>query len=199
MTTAPTFWFDFVSPNAYLAHRMLPGVEARTGVAFDYVPVLLGGLFKLTGNQPPMLVHANVANKIAYEQRDLRRFVAKVGATKFTFNSHFPLNTLNLMRTAAAAHLAGTLPTFVEAVFVATWESGLKTDDMDVLAGVLGEAGLQADDLIAAGQTQEVKDHLMANTQDAADKGAFGVPSFRVNDELYFGKDRVEDVERALQ
>lgn len=194
----PVFYFDFGSPNAYLAHRVIPQVEARTGARFRYVPVLLGGLFKMTGNQSPVMAYANIPHKLAYENLEMRRFIAKHGVTKFTMNPHFPVNTLMLMRGAVAAEVAGVLPDYVEAMFRFMWEEPRKLDDPAILAATLAEAGLPADRLFELAQTQEIKDRLMANTQDAYDHGAFGIPSFRVGEDLYFGKDRLRDVEDAL-
>lgn len=194
----PIFYFDFGSPNAYLAHRVLPGIEARTGARFRYVPVLLGGLFKLSGNQAPMLAFANVPNKLAYERREIERFIARHGLTAFRMNPHFPVNTLALMRGAVAAEGGGVFEPYVEAMFRFMWEEPRKLDDRDVLAETLGDAGLPAERLLSRAQEQEVKDRLAANTQAAYERGAFGIPSFLVGDELYFGKDRLRDVEDEL-
>ena len=182
------FYFDFASPNAYLAHRVLPGVEARTGVSFRYVPVLLGGLFKLSGNQAPMFAYAGVPNKLAYERREMERFIARRGLTDFRMNPHFPVNTLALMRGAVAAEAEGLLTAYAEAMFHFMWEDPRKLDDPLVLAGTLAEAGLPAETLIARAQQQEVKDRLLANTQDAYEQGAFGIPSFLVGGELRQGQ-----------
>ncbi len=196
--TDPVFYFDFGSPNAYLAHRVVPQIEARTGARFRYVPVLLGGLFKMTGNQSPVMAFAGIPHKLAYENLEMRRFIAKHGLTRFTMNPHFPVNTLMLMRGAVAADAAGVLADYVEAMFRFMWEEPRKLDDPAVLAATLAEAGLPAGRLFELAQSQAVKDRLTANTQDAYDHGAFGIPSFRVGDDLYFGKDRLRDVEEAL-
>lgn len=194
----PIFYFDFGSPNAYLAHRVIPEVEARTGTRFTYVPVLLGGLFKLTGNQAPMIAFANIPAKLAYERREIERFIAKHRLTRFAMNPHFPVNTLALMRGAVAAEAEGMLAPYVEAMFVGMWERGLKLDDPAVLGPAIAEAGLPAERLLALAQSPEIKDRLAANTQAACEKGAFGIPSFLVGEELYFGKDRLRDVEEAI-
>ena len=196
--TAPIFYFDFGSPNAYLAHRVLPQIEARTGVRFHYQPVLLGGLFRLSGNQPPMLAYAGVPAKLAYERREMARFIARHGLDAFRMNPFFPVNTLQLMRCAVAAVGEGMLARYVEAMFHYMWEEPRKLDDPLVLATTLGEAGLPAERLIALSQEAATKDQLVANTQDAFDHGVFGSPSFLVGDELYFGKDRLEEVEREI-
>ncbi|HEY2387234.1 MAG TPA: 2-hydroxychromene-2-carboxylate isomerase [Candidatus Binatia bacterium] len=198
MTTPVEFLFDFGSPNAYLSHRVIPEIEARTGVRFTYVPVLLGGLFKLTGNKPPMVAFGNIKNKLPYEMLETRRFVARHQLTKFTFNPHFPVNTLQLMRAAVAAETDGTLPAYVEAVYQHMWERPKKMDDPEVFRAALLESGLDAARLIARAQEQDVKDRLAANTQRAFERGAFGIPTFFVGDEIFFGKDRLRDVEEEI-
>ena len=192
------FLFDFASPNAYLAHRVLPQVETRTGVKFTYTPVLLGGLFKLTGNQAPMFAFAGVPNKLAYEMLELRRFIARHQLSAFQMNPFFPVNTLMIMRAAVAAEMDGVLPQYVEAVFHHMWEAPKKMDDPAVAAEALTSSGLDAERLLARGQEHEVKKKLMANTEAAAQRGAFGIPSFFIGDELYFGKNTLRDVEDAL-
>ncbi len=194
----PRFLFDFASPNCYLAHKLIPGIEARTGARFEYVPVLLGGLFKLSGNQAPMLAFAGIPNKLAYENLEFRRFLARHRIDRFQMNPHFPVNTLMLMRGMVAAELEGVLPAYVEAGLHYMWESPRKMDDAAILAASLAEAGLPAERLLARAQEQEVKDRLVANTSDAFAAGAFGLPSFLVGDDLWFGKDRMADVEAAI-
>ena len=194
----PVFYFDFGSPNAYFAHRILPDVEARTGLTFRYVPALLGGIFKLTGNQAPMIAFAGIPAKLAYEYKEIERFIARHGLKEFNFNPHFPVNTLGLMRAAVAAEGEGVLPAYVEAMFHFMWEAPRKLDDPEVFAATLAEAGLPAQRLIELMQTPEIKAQLMANTQAAVDQGVFGLPSFIVDDELYFGKDRLESLSTEL-
>jgi 2-hydroxychromene-2-carboxylate isomerase len=194
-----TFFFDFGSPNAWFAHRLIPGVEARTGARFAYVPVLLGGIFKATGNQAPMLAFAGIPAKTAYMSREMARFVRRHGLTQFRFNPHFPVNTLALMRTACAAEAQGLLAPYAEAMFRYMWEEPRKLDDAAVLAETLAEAGLPAEALLAAAQTQAVKDRLAANTQAAVAAGVFGIPSFLAGDELYFGKDGLVELESDLR
>ena len=192
------FLFDFASPNAYLAHRVLPQVEARTGVKFVYTPVLLGGLFKLTGNQAPMMAFAGIPNKLSYEMLELRRFIARYKLEAFQMNPFFPVNTLLIMRGAVAADMDGVLPQYTEAVFHHMWEAPKKMDDPAVVAEALTSSGLDAGRLLARAQEHEVKKKLMDNTDVAAKRGAFGIPSFFVGDELYFGKNTLRDVEDAL-
>ena len=193
------FLFDFGSPNAYFAHRVIPEIEKRTGARFDYVPILLGGVFKLTNNKPPMIAFGEVKGKLAYEQRESERFMKRHNITTFKFNPHFPVNTLALMRMAVAAKQAGELAPFVDFAFHHMWEAPKKMDDPDVIRSALAESGLDADKLIAASQTPEVKQKLMANTEAAVARGVFGSPSFFVGNELFFGKDRLRDVEEEIR
>jgi 2-hydroxychromene-2-carboxylate isomerase len=200
MTTPPVrFLFDFGSPNAYLAHKAIPAIEARAGVTFAYVPVLLGGVFKATGNRSPMEALAGVPAKLAYEAIERDRFVARHGLTRFAANPHFPVNTLAIMRGAVAARRLEVFAAYVEAVFAAMWEDGRKMDDPAVIGEALAAAGLPAERLMALAQDQGVKDELAANTAEAVRRGVFGSPSFLVGDALYFGKDRLDEVERALR
>jgi 2-hydroxychromene-2-carboxylate isomerase len=192
------FHFDIGSPNAYLSHMLIPAIEQRTGRKFVYVPVLLGGIFKLTNNQPPMLAFRGVRNKLAYEQREIERFVQLHGLTRFRMNPYFPLNTLLAMRMAVAAGLDGVLAAYAGAVFRGMWEDGLQLDDPDVLRGLLDRAGLDADRLLGQARDQVIKDRLLQNTEASVARGAFGSPTFFLGEEMYFGKDRLRDVEAAI-
>ncbi|MBV8975905.1 MAG: 2-hydroxychromene-2-carboxylate isomerase [Alphaproteobacteria bacterium] len=192
------FLFDFGSPNAYLAHKVIPGIAARTGAKFEYVPILLGGVFKLTNNRPPMIAFGEVKGKLAYEQRETERFIARHGIESFRFNPHFPVNTLLLMRMAVAAGEAGALMPYVDAAFHHMWEEPKKMDDPQVVRAALAQSGLDAERLLQAAQTASVKQKLADNTERAVARGVFGSPSFLVGGELYFGKDRLRDVEDVL-
>jgi len=192
------FLFDFGSPNAYLAHKAIPAIEARTGARFIRIPVLLGGVFKATGNRSPMEAFAGIPAKLAYEALETRRFVARHGLTRFRLNPHFPVNTLGIMRGAEAARDLDVFDAYVDAVFAAMWEDGRKMDDPAVIAETLTAAGLPAQRLMALTQEQSVKDRLMASTTHAVERGVFGSPSFFVGDDLYFGKDRLREIEEAV-
>jgi len=192
------FYFDFGSPNAYLAHKVIPGIEARTGVKFAYVPALLGGIFKATGNRSPAEAYAGIPLKLAYERRETERFVARHGITEYAHNPHFPVNTLLIMRGAVAAQRLGVFEAYVDAVYRAMWVDGLKMDDPAVVRATLDAAGLPGERLLELTQDAEVKAALIANTEDAVAHGVFGSPSFRVEGELFFGKDRLRDVEEEI-
>jgi 2-hydroxychromene-2-carboxylate isomerase len=191
------FLFDFGSPNAYLAHKVLPGIEARTGVKFTYVPILLGGVFKLTNNRSPAESLAGIRNRLEYEWLEVDRFVRRHGV-RFARNPFFPVNTLALMRGAIAAEDLGLLAPYVDAMFDAMWAEPKKMDDPAVIGAALTAAGLPAAKLFELVQTRAVKDRLLANTTAAVERGAFGAPTFFVEGEIYFGKDRLSEVEAAL-
>ena len=192
------FEFDFGSPNAYLSHLVIPGIEKRQGVRFEYQPVLLGGVFKLTGNRSPAESNAGIKNKPEYQRLETERFLKQHGITRFKMNTHFPVNTLALMRGAFAAKQLGIYERYIDEVYRHMWAEPKKLDDPAVLRAALLESGLPADKLFELVQTPEIKDQLMAATQRAVGRGTFGSPTFYVDGEIYFGKDRLRDVEEAI-
>jgi 2-hydroxychromene-2-carboxylate isomerase len=194
----PIFYYDFGSLNAYLAWRLLPQIEQRTGARFEQIPVLLGGIFKATGNRSPVEAYAGVPAKLAYEFREIDRFVVRHGLDEFHMNPHFPVNTLALMRGAVAADEMELSEAYVAAIFHFMWEDPRKLDDAVELATALEEAGLPAEELLELSVDQGIKDQLVANTREAVEHGVFGLPSFIVGGELFFGKDRLRDVEEAI-
>lgn len=199
MTKEIEFIFDFGSPNAYLAHQVLPDIAKRTGAHVRYVPCLLGGIFKATGNQSPMMAFGQVKGKLAYEGLESRRFIAKHGISRFKANSHFPVNTLMLMRGAIVAEREGRLAEYIEAGLRAMWEEDRKMDDPEVFVAALTEAGFDGVKLLESTQDPEVKARLLANTTNAVDRGVFGIPTFFVGDEMFFGKDRLQQVEEEVE
>ncbi len=192
------YYFDFGSPNAYLAHKVIPAIEARTGAKFVYVPALLGGIFKATGNRSPAEAFAGIPLKLAYEAKETRRFVKRHGIAGYPSNPNFPVNTLQVMRGAVAAQQLGVFEAYVDAVYEAMWVEGLKMDDPAVIRQAFADAGLPADKLIELMGDPAVKARLIENTEAAVAHGVFGSPSFLVGDELFFGKDRLRDVEEEL-
>jgi 2-hydroxychromene-2-carboxylate isomerase len=193
------FIFDFGSPNAYLAWKVLPGIAARTGAEINVVPALLGGIFKATNNRSPVEAFGEVKGKLAYEALETRRFVARNGLTAYRANPHFPVNTLLVMRGLIAARRLGVGDRYLETVAAAMWEQGEKMDDPAVVARVLTAAGLPAEEILAATQDPEVKAELIANTEAAVARAVFGIPTFFVGDEMFFGKDRLRDVEEEVK
>ena len=192
------FHFDFGSPNAYLAHRVIPAIEARTGTRFRYVPILLGGVFKATGNRSPSEAFAGIRNKPEYERLETERFIRRHRIEGFQRNPFFPVNTLQLMRGAVAAEIDGGLERYVNAMCHHMWEAPKQLDDPDVLRDALIASGFDADTVMARMQDKAVKDRLIANTQMSVARGTFGSPTFYVGDSIYFGKDRLRDVEGAV-
>jgi 2-hydroxychromene-2-carboxylate isomerase len=192
------FQFDFGSPNAYLAARVIPEIERRTATKFEHVPVLLGGIYKLTGNSSPANYLRGIRNKGEYMARETERFIRRHGITNFHRNPFFPVNTLQLMRGVVAAEAEGVFWPYFQAVYHHMWEEPKKMDDPAVMREALVSSGIDADRIIARSQDADVKNRLMALTQDAVDRGAFGSPTFFVDDEMFFGKDQLRDVEEEI-
>ena len=192
------FIFDFASPNGYFAHCALKGVADRTGARVNLIPCLLGGIFKATGNQAPFVAFGGVKGKMDYEMLEIRRFVARHSLTAFRMNPHFPLNSLMAMRGLCAVEPGPDFDRYVEAVSAGFWERRLAMGDPAVLQSVLDEAGLDGADLIARAQTDDVKVRLAANTEAAVARGVFGVPTFFVGEEMFFGKERLDQLEALL-
>ena len=195
---SPDFLFDFGSPNAYLSHLVIPQIERRTGSTFTYVPVLLGGIFKLTNNRSPVEAFAGIKNKLAFHGVETQRFLQRYHLKPYTMNPFFPVNTLLLMRGAVAAEFDGVLDRYVEAAYHHMWNEPKKMDDPEVAAQAMTASGLDAARLFARTKDDDVKSRLMQNTQAAVDRGAFGSPTFFVGDEMFFGKEQLRDVEELL-
>ncbi len=195
---AVEFHFDFGSPNAYLAHCVIPEIERRAGVRFAYVPVLLGGVFKLTNNASPMVMFKDIANKIAYQGIENKRFIRRHGITRFRRNPFFPVNTLQIMRGAVAAEAEGDFPRYVDAVFRHMWEEPKKMDEPEVIRAALDSSGLDGGRLLARTREPDVKQRLVRNTEGSVARGTFGSPTFFVGDEIFFGKDSLRDVEEEI-
>ena len=198
MPVSVEFLFDFGSPNAYLCHKVMPALEQRWGLKVTYVPILLGGLFKLAHNRSPMEAYAEIPNKLAYERLEMQRFIQRQGLTAFRMNPHFPVNTLKIMRVAVAAQALGCAAPYIDAVYAAMWEQQRNMADDAQIAEVLAAAGLDGAALVAKSNEPDVKAALLANTERAHQRGAFGSPTFFVGDEIFFGKDRLRDVEEEV-
>ena len=192
------FHFDFGSPNAYLSHLVIPGIEQRTGVRFRYVPVLLGGVFKLTNNRSPAETLAGIRNKPEYQRLETRRFLKQHGITNFAPNPFFPVNTLTLMRGAIAAQRLGIFDRYVNEMYRHMWAEPKKMDDPIILRTALLDSEFDADAILELVQTPDVKQELLNNTEHSVSRGTFGSPTFFVGDEIYFGKDRLRDVEELI-
>ena len=197
--TKVEFLFDFGSPNAYLAEQVIPEIEQRAGVKFEYVPVLLGGIYKLTNNRSPVEYLAGVKNKLEFMQLEMERFIGRHHITSFRKNPFFPVNTLQLMRGAVAAQFEGIFEPYFRAAYHHMWEEPKKMDDPQVARAAFLSSNIDFDRLFARAQQQDVKDRLLNLTQDAVDRGAFGSPTFFVGKEMFFGKDQLRDVEEAIR
>ena len=193
------FIFDVASPNAYLCHKTIPAIEQRTGVTFNYIPCLLGGIFKLTNNQAPMMAFNGIVNKLEYQNIEIKRFIQKYNLENFTMNSFFPIMTLQLQRGAIAAMSLNVFDAYIEAIFKGMWEKSLNLGDQDILMDFLGrETEIDINRLIEQMQSQEIKEQLIQNTSNAVKRGAFGIPTFFANDEIFFGKDSLPDLEEYI-
>lgn len=192
------FMFDFGSPNAYLAYKILAGIAKRAEAKVNFIPCLLGGIFKATGNQSPMAAFGHIKGKLEYEALETQRFIDRHGLSKFRFNPHFPVNTLLIMRGLVGARRMDVETGYIDAVLTAMWETGQKMDDPEIFLATLDAAGLPGQALLTATQDPEVKAELIANTEQAVERGVFGIPTFFVSKEMFFGKDRLGQVEEAL-
>ena len=194
MTKTVEFFYDFGSPTVYLAATQLPDIAASVGATIDWRPMLLGGVFKSTGNQSPVVVPA----KAAYMNNDLKRFAKRYGVP-FRFNPHFPINTLALMRGAVAYQDdAVAASTYRDAIFTAIWVEARNLNEPDVIGQVLSDAGLDPAELMNRIGQQTVKDQLIANTEEAVNRGVFGAPTFFVGEQMFFGQDRRDFVAEAI-
>lgn len=192
------FLFDFGSPNAYLAQLVIPSIEQRTGVKFDYVPVLLGGIFKATGNVSPAESLRGIKNKAEFMALEMQRFIRRHNITTFRQNPYFPVNTLMLMRGAVAAQFEGVFERYFRAAYHHMWEEPKKMDDVEVFRSAFKSSGLDIDPLMARAQQDDVKKRLIDLTSNAVSRGAFGSPTFFVGSEMFFGKDQLRDVEESI-
>ncbi len=196
--TKVEFHFDFGSPNAYLSHLVLPAIEQRTAVKFDYVPVLLGGVFKLTNNRSPAESLRGIRNKPEYERLETQRFIRRHGITRFPSNPFFPVNTLMMMRGAVAARVMGVFDRYLDETYRHMWAEPKKMDDPEIWRAALKDGGFDGAAFFEMIERREIKDELLSNTQKSVERGTFGSPTFYVGDEIYFGKDRLRDVEEAI-
>ena len=192
------FIFDFASPNTYLVHKIFPEIEKRTNSKLNYIPCLLGGIFKQTNNQAPMNAFADVLGKNAYENLELIRFIEEHKIITFKKNPYFPVNTLILMRGAIVAQNEGNLKNYIEAGFHHMWESPKNMGDPEIYLQAMSNSGFDGLDLLEKMQSKEVKEKLISNTNKAVKKGTFGMPTFFVGDKIFYGKERLAQIEKIL-
>ena len=196
MTKTVEFYFDLGSPTTYLAYTQLPKICAETGSELRYIPILLGGVFKATGNASPAMIPA----KGRYMFQDLDRY-AKRYAVPLKFNPHFPINTLMLMRavTGIQLHQPERFEAFINCLFKAFWVEGHNLNEPETVAAVLSEHGFDPQAVLTLVNDESVKAVLKDNTETAIKRGVFGAPSMFVDEQLFFGQDRLEFVEEALR
>ena len=192
MTNKIEFFFDFGSGPSYLAHTQLPGIKQRTSAEIVYRPVLLGGIFKLTGNSPPGAIEA----KMEWFKSDLELFASKYGVT-YAFPKILIINTMPLMRAAYVAREQNCWESYYNMVFHAIWVEGLNMQDLTVFERKLDEAGFDLKMFLEGIKRKKIKDELISATQEAVERGAFGTPTFFAGSRMFFGQDRLEFVEQA--
>ena len=194
MSKTIEFYFDFGSPTAYLAYKRLKQLEQQYSCVIEYKPVLLGALFKAANNVSPAMIPAKAKYMMAH---DLPRFAKRYNVA-FTMNPNFPINTLPLMRGAHAAKEMRCFDQYCDALFDALWQKGENLGDMEVVTRILDTAGINSSELLASIQSQEIKESLLILTQEAIDRDMFGVPTMFIEDEMFFGQDRLDFVEERL-
>ena len=192
------FIYDVATPNGYLAHKVIPEFEDRTHVKFNYIPCLAGGIFKLTNNTPPLIANADVKNKSDYFFIEMNRFIQKHKINQFKNNSYFPQNSLLIQRGAIAAQQLNIFKEYVDCTMSGMWEKDLNIQDKDVLKQALEEDGIDYKAIFNIIETKECKDQLIANTSWAVEKGAFGIPTFLIDDQIFFGKDHMYQLEEYI-
>ncbi|MEY4864065.1 MAG: 2-hydroxychromene-2-carboxylate isomerase [Pseudomonadota bacterium] len=197
MTKTIELIFDFVSPNAYLVWKPLRALAARQGAQLKVTPAFLGGMHKLTGNAPPFIRDAEVKGKNAYARLEMDRFIAKHGFTRFKMNPNFPFNSVNLLRMLLSLEGDDQIR-FIEAVNPAIWEEQLDVTDGAALSAVLAKAGFNPEALVAATQDAGIKQRLIDNTEKAVERGTFGIPTMYIGSEMFFGKERLGQIEEML-
>jgi len=193
MSKRVEFFYDFGSPASYLAHTQLPKIAEKTGAEIIHRPFLLGGVFKATGNSPPM----SVAAKGTWLLNDLERYAKRYGVP-LVFNPHFPINTVQLMRGATWARGNDLLPVYQDAMFKAVWEEARNMNDPEEVAKVLQAIDIDPGQFTEAIADQNIKDRLRADTEEAVSRGAFGAPTIFVGGDMFWGQDRLDFVEEAL-
>ncbi len=198
MTKTIEYILDLAAPNGYLAWYPLKDIAARTGAELSVTPVFLGGMHKLTGNSPPMMRDADVKGKVPYAALEFQRFLDRHAMTRFRMHPALPFNSILVQRILVAAEDQAQIQALVDVLQPAVWEKNIDCGDVEVVRAVLEEGGFDADRLLAATQDADVKSQLAKNTEHAVERGAFGIPTVFVGEEMWFGKERLEQIERYL-
>lgn len=198
MTRTVEFILDLAAPNGYLAWYPLKEIAAKTGAELVVTPVFLGGMHKMTGNSPPMMRDADVKGKVPYAALEFQRFLDRHEMDRFKIHPALPFNSIMLQRILCAAENQAEMQALVDSLQPAVWERNIDCSDSDAVRSVLEDAGFDAERLLAATQDPKVKQRLADNTEHAVERGAFGIPTFFVGDEMWFGKERLGQIEEYL-
>ena len=198
MSSTVEFILDLAAPNGYLAWYPLKDIAARTGASLRVTPVFLGGMHKLTGNSPPMMRDADVLGKVPYAALEFQRFLDRHGMDRFSMHPDLPFNSILVQRVLVAADGEAQRQALVDALQPAVWERNIDCGNVEAVAAVLAEAGFDAMTLLERTQDAEVKQKLADNTAHAVERGAFGIPTFFVGNEMWFGKERLDQLESYL-
>ena len=188
------FVYDIASPNGYLCHKVIPDFEAKHSVKFDYFICLLGGIHKLTNNTPPLIAYAEIPNKSSYFMKEMERFEEFYKIENFQMNPHFPINTLTIQRAALVAEERGILVDYVDVIAKGMWEEKVNLGDKNILINYLNENGLEGSDIIEQTSNDVIKQKLIKNTEKAVEMGAFGVPTFFIDEEMFWGKEALREM-----
>ena len=189
-----TFIYDIASPNAYLCHRVIPEFEKKHNVEIEYFPCLLGGIFKLTNNQPPWMAFAEITNKSGYMNIEMDRFMKFHKISEFKLNPHFPINTVTIQRGLLAAKKLDCEKEYIDVVAKGMWEEEVNLGDKEILEEFLTKKSLPGKDILELTSDDQIKQQLIENTQKAVDAGVFGVPTFILNEEVFFGKEALREI-----
>ena len=188
------FVYDIASPNGYLCHKVIPDFEAKYSVKFDYFICLLGGIHKLSNNTPPMIAYAGIPNKNSYFSKEIERFVKFHKIENFQMNPHFPINTLTMQRGALVAEERGILMDYIDVMAKGMWEEQINLGDKDILIEYLNKSGLEGSDIIEQTSNDAIKQKLIKNTEEAVAMGAFGVPTFFIDEQMFWGKEALREM-----
>jgi 2-hydroxychromene-2-carboxylate isomerase len=188
------FYFDYGSPATYLAWTQIDKIISDANAKLNMIPMLLGGVFKETGNSSPAFIPA----KSKWMGKDLKKH-AEIYGVDYNSNSFFPINTLNLMRGAIAAQKMNIFEKYSEAVFTGIWVKDINLGDLEIVQDYLNKNEIDTDQLFSLVQSDEIKSELIENTKQAVENGVFGAPTFMINNELIFGQDRLEFLRMALK
>ena len=188
------FVYDIASPNGYLCHKVIPNFEEKYSVKFDYLICLLGGIHKLSNNTSPMIAYAEIPNKNSYFSNEIQRFIKFHKIENFQMNPHFPINTLTIQRGALVAEEMGILMDYVDVMAKGMWEEKINLGDKDILIDYLNNNSLEGSDIIEQTSSDEIKQKLIKNTEEAVAMGAFGVPTFFIEKQMFWGKEALREM-----